>query len=217
MGTRERPVDRGRRRARQLRLDLGSELREGRLAAGLSQAAVAHAAGVDPTTVGKIERALVVGVSVQRLAELFAIVGQDLSVRAYPFGPPLRDAAHLALLRRAKTRMGDAWRWRHEVPVGLPGDPRAWDAVLEHDASRVALEAETRLRDAQALLRRLEAKSRDSGIPSIVLVLADTRVNRAAVGEAGDLLRPSFPVSATAAWAALRRGHDPGGSALLFA
>ncbi len=147
MGSRERAIDRGRRRGRYLRIELGRELRESRIAAGLSQAAVARAAGVDPGTVGKIERADVVGVSVQRLAELFAAVGHELGARAYPFGPPLRDAAHVALLQRAGRRIGDDWRWRVEVPVGQPGDPRAWDAVLESRAARVALEAETRLRD----------------------------------------------------------------------
>jgi len=209
-------VDRGRRRARQLHVQLGSELRECRVEAGLSQAAVARAVGVDASLVGKIERAGVAGVSVGRLAELFAVVGQDLAVRTYPFGPPLRDAAHVALLRRTRHRIGDAWRWRLEVPLGLPGDARAWDAVLELNDHWVGVEAETRLHDLQALLRRLETKARDCGSADVILVLADTRHNRAAVAAAGTLLRAAFPTAPAGAWAALRRGESPG-KALLFA
>jgi transcriptional regulator with XRE-family HTH domain len=216
MATSERTVDRGRRRGRYLRIELGRELRDCRMAAGLSQAAVARAIGVDQTTVGKIERAACVGVSVQRLSELFAAVGHELGARAYPCGPPLRDAAHVALLQRAKRRIGDAWRWRVEVAVGPPGDLRAWDAVLEGPAASLALEAETSLRDVQALLRRIDAKLRDSGLPHVILVVADTRGNRGVVRAADAVLRTVFTVPPTATWAALRLGRDPGGNALLF-
>ena len=217
MPPRERALDRGRRRGRYLRTELGHELRECRIAAGLSQAAVGRAVGIDQTAVGRIERAAVVGVTVQRLAELFAVVGHELAARAYPSGSPLRDAAHVALLKRAHQRIGDAWHWRAEVSVGLAGDLRAWDAVLDSPAARLALEAETRLRDIQALMRRIDAKLRDSGVAHAVLVVADTRGNRAAVSAAQDILVTVYTVSPTAAWAALRLGRDPGGNALVFA
>jgi transcriptional regulator with XRE-family HTH domain len=217
MATTEKAIDRGRRRGRYLRIELGRELHESRLSAGLSQAAVARAVGIHPATVGKIERALFVGVSVERLAELFAVVGHEFGARAYPAGAPLRDAAHLALMERVRRRASDGWHWRYEVPVGLAGDSRAWDAVLERPGLRLALEAETRLRDVQALLRRIDLKLRDSGLSRALLVLSDTRTNRAAVAAAGPALAALFPVLPTAAWAALRLGRDPGGNALLFA
>jgi transcriptional regulator with XRE-family HTH domain len=217
MSTTEKAIDRGRRRGRYLRIELGRELHESRRAAGLSQAAIARAVGIHPSTVGKIERALFVGVSVERLAELFAVVGHEFGARAYPAGAPLRDAAHIALMGRVRRRAGDGWHWRYEVPVGPAGDSRAWDAVLESPNVRLALEAETRLRDVQALLRRIDLKLQNAGLSRVILVVADTRSNRAAVVAAESVLAAQFPVSPTAAWAALRLGRDPGGNALLFA
>ena len=218
MATKERAIDRGRQRGRYVRTELGRERRECRLAAGLSLSAVGRAVGLHATNVGRIERAAVSGVSIQRMAELFAVVGHELGCRAYPAGPPLRDAAHVALIRRAKARIGGRWHWRAEAPVTAdPGDARAWDALLESPSARVGLEAETRLRDVQALQRRIEAKVRDGAVSCVVLVVADTRGNRAAVAAAGPILALTFPVLPIAAWAALRAGRDPGGNALLFA
>ncbi len=217
MATRDRPIDRGRRRGRELRADLGRELRTARIGAGLSQAAVGHAVGIHRSAIGKIERATLAGVSIQRLAETLAIVGLELSCRAYPVGPPLRDAAHIALLGRSRDRIGAAWHWQYEVPMGLPGDLRAWDAVLAGATLRIGVEAETRLRDVQALLRRIEGKRRDSGVGRVLLIVGDTRGNRAAVHAAGPILGATFSIPPTAAWAALRRGRDPGGDAMLFA
>ena len=102
------------------------------------------------------------------------------------------------------------------MPVGGQGDLRAWDAVLVRGTVRIGIEAETRLGDVQALLRRIELKCRDSGIERVIIVAADTRANRAAVAAAAALLGPSFSVSPSAAWAALREGRDPGGNAVLL-
>jgi transcriptional regulator with XRE-family HTH domain len=216
MSTTQRAIDRGRERGRRLRIELGRELREARLAAGLSQARLGRAAGIHASTVGRIERAEIVSASVQRFAELFALVGQELAARGYPVGPPIRDRGQVGLLTRFRARVRGEWLWRFEVPSGGAGDLRAWDAVLTHGQARVAVEAETRLGDIQALMRRIEIKCRDSGMDRVLLVVADTRSNRAAVAAAGAILESRFRMSATAAWAALRLGRDPGGSAILL-
>jgi transcriptional regulator with XRE-family HTH domain len=216
MPPRERLVDRGTRRARQARQEMGRELREARLAAGLTQKALGHAVAISRSEVGRIEAALRTTVSVERLAQLFAVVGMELSVRAYPAGSPLRDAGHLALLNRFRARCSSLWRWATEVPVDLPGDLRAWDAKLVLGDVRIGVEAETRIRDVQALQRRIEGKRRDSGIDRVILVVADTRTNRAALRAAGDVLAGSYPVPAPDALAALAAGRDPGGDAIIL-
>lgn len=215
MPPRERLVDRGRRRGRRLLGDVGTELREARIAAGLTQATVGEAVGVAASEVSRIEAGRRASVSIERLAVAFAVVGMDLSVRAFPAGSPLRDVAHVTLLERFTARCSPAWRWSVEVPVDVPGDPRAWDACLTGANVRIGVEAETRLRDVQALQRRIEGKRRDSHVDRVILVVANTRSNRAALRAAQVLLARSYPVSSREALADLAAGRCPGGDAIV--
>ncbi|HUQ44890.1 MAG TPA: hypothetical protein VM451_10860, partial [Candidatus Limnocylindria bacterium] len=133
--------------------------------------------------------------SVVLLATLAAIVGLDLAARTFPGGQPLRDRAQLALLARLRARIGTATSWHTEVPVvgGAPAgrsDLRAWDAVVSGRGWRAGIEAETNVRDVQALLRRLELKRRDGDIiGGLVLALSDTRHHRELVRTAAVTLR----------------------------
>lgn len=155
-------------------------------------------------------------VSIDRLARLLAVVGMDLSVRAYPSGPPIRDAGHVRLIGRFRERISSGgWVWRSEVPVAGLGDLRAWDGQLVGSGLTIATEIETRLRDVQATQRRLELKRRDGTVDRLLLVVADTRTNHGAMEAAADLLSAAHPVSARAALAALAAGRDPGGDALI--
>jgi transcriptional regulator with XRE-family HTH domain len=170
MATMERARDRGRHQARSIATSIGMELREARLAAGVSQAHVAQAADLRQSRVSRTER---VADPMPRLDELTrhcAAVGLRLSVRAYPAGSPVRDAAQLKLIARFRSLLSGRFHPRTEVPVGSGGDLRAWDLVLDGPVS-VAVDAETRLRDMQALQRRVELKWRDSGVPRVVLVV----------------------------------------------
>ncbi len=72
------------------------------------------------------------------------------------------------------------------------------------------VEAETRLRDAQALLRRIHLKQEMDGQPRVVLLVAATRHNRQALVEAGDYIGESFPIGTRAALHKLSQGVDPG-------
>ena len=166
VASRESPVDRGRRRARELLVDIGREAMNARLGAGLSQDSVARAARTSRSSMSRIEGGRAPRVSVERVSNVLVAVGMDLALRAYPAGPPVRDAAHIRLLARFRERIGPGWRWRPEVPIGAPGELRAWDGVLVRDGCVVAIEAETRLRDVQALLRRLAVKRRDGARPN---------------------------------------------------
>src|SRR5688572_22572737 len=153
MATSERAVDRGRRDAARHMQDIGRELREARLAAGLSQAKVGKAVGVSHSTISRIESALARDVPLIRLDLVAAVVGLRLSVRAFPMGRAVRDEAQLALVARLRTELHPSLAWRTEVPIPIVGDLRAWDASIGGPGWTVYVDAETRIRDVQALER----------------------------------------------------------------
>lgn len=183
---------------------------------GLSQRVVGRAVGISASEVSRIERARVPGVSLWLLTKLIAVVGLELSARAYPGAGPVRDRAHLELLARLRTRLSASLEWRTEVPLPNPGDPRAWDAVIAGQGWHCAVEAETRPRDLQALERRLSLKHRDGGVDRVVLLLASTRTNRHLLRDQGDGLRQRFPLSSHDALEALAGGGRPAADALIL-
>ena len=144
-----------------------------------------------------------------------AVVGSELSLRVHPSGPPVRDKAHIALLGRFAARLHPSIRWRTEVPIPIPGDLRSADAVAAAKAFDATVEAETRLNDVQATERRLRAKQRDLGTTRAILLVADTRHNRAVINLVRDL-REQFPIGTRSCLAALGRGEDPGGDCLVI-
>jgi transcriptional regulator with XRE-family HTH domain len=221
MPSRERPVDRARRVVDRDLLRLGDELRVARIGAGLSLRFVGERVGRSATQVMRIERGLVPEASVRQLARIGAVVGLDIRVRAYAGPDPIRDAPQARLLGRLAIRLDPRLLFRHEVLVPMPGDQRAWDGWVSGFVDRVRntglpIDAESRLHDVQALLRRLAIKARDTGVDDLLLVVADTRANRAAVAGAAELLTTMFPISQRRALAALAAGRHPGGSALVL-
>lgn len=212
---RERLRDRGTRRGRQHVAILADEIRNARLAAGLTQSVVAGAAGMSRAELSRIERQRAPWLDIVTAAELCAIVGLDLWLRAYAGGDPLRDAAHVALLRRFVDAIHPSLRVRTEVPIGRPGDPRAWDATVADSRDVVGVEAETRLTDAQSLERRVAMKSRDGGIDRVILVISNSRANRVALRSVRSMLRLSYPLDTDDVLAALRAGDLPAASGLV--
>jgi hypothetical protein len=105
-------------------------------------------------------------------------------------------------------------RWRTEVLIGGQGDLRAWDAVVDVPgaigaSARIGVDAETRLRDVQAVQRRCEAKWRDSGVDRIVLLVADTTHDRSVLREHRLALSSTLPADTGEVMRALRRGELP--------
>jgi transcriptional regulator with XRE-family HTH domain len=217
----EREVDRASLAVARSIATIGREVRMARLGHGLSQAAVAKAGGMSQSQLSRFERGAGAPPRIDRIARVCATVGLDLSLRVYPAGPPLRDAAHVALLGRLRQTASPAFRWSSEVPLPIPGDRRAWDSVGRAGLSgqpivETFVEAESRLLDAQAVIRRVMLKKRDSGDVRVILLVRDSRGNRAAAHAARDLIREAFPVPSDVAMAALRDGRDPGGDAFLM-
>jgi transcriptional regulator with XRE-family HTH domain len=178
---------------------------------------VARAAGVSRAWVSQIELGQAHDVGLRALCVMLAVVGLDLSARAYPGGSPWRDQGHQRLLERFRAMLPPGITWQTEVPLPIPGDPRSWDAMAGLWDRRVGVEAEVRLTDLQALERRLALKRRDGGVDRLVLVVADTRSNRTLVRSAAASLATTFPLQGRAAIAALRSPTDPQCDLLMLA
>ncbi len=97
-----------------------------------------------------------------------------------------------------------------------PLDRRAIDAVISRGSIRIGLEVITRLADAQAQVRAATLKQETARLDRMILVLAKTRHNRAALRAATPTLQPAFPVRARALLWALRAGHLPVGNGVLL-
>lgn len=215
MGTVDRARERGMRFARRDRIQVGHEVRVARIAAGLSQRELARMSGVSHAAIGRLERLDVRRITIDRLAVIASVLGLELRVKLYLIGTPVRDAAHLALIDRLRKRVSPHLRLRTEVPVPLSRDMRSADVVIDGPNVEAMIEAETRLNDLQATERRARVKQRDFGIKRLILLVADTRHNRAVLEAHPEFVR-RFPISTRGCLLALRDGRDPGGDALVL-
>jgi hypothetical protein len=151
------------------------------------------------------------------LARWGAVVGLDVSARAFAGGSPLRDAGQLRVLGRAREAIGGDWKWRTEVPVSShPLERRAFDAVISRGGVRIGLEIITRLTDAQAQSRAALLKQEVAGLDRLVLVLAQTGRNRTALAAAWPTLQPSFSVTPRLVLANLRAGRPPAANGIFL-
>jgi transcriptional regulator with XRE-family HTH domain len=217
MPTWDTRAQRGAQRGQALLRRVGDELHTARLTAGLSSRAVGALAGISHVQVIRIERGQAPHVDIETLGKVAGVVGHELSLRIHPIGPPVRDKAHIALLERFAARLGPDVTWQTEVPIPLPGDLRSADGVAAGQRSDfdAVVEAETRLQDVQATERKLRGKQRDLGTKRAILLVADTRHNRAVIAAIPDLQR-QFPVSTRSCLAALKAGRDPGADCLVI-
>ena len=161
----------------------------------------------------EVERGRTETLTVVEFHRIAAILGLDPVIRLYPGGSPLRDGAHAERLGQFLAHSARPLVQRREVALpAVEGrlERRAWDATLDGRGARTAVELEMRLYDAQAQERRIALKRRDDPSDHFLLLVADTRTNRAVLRAHpdvfGDLprLRPSRVI------AALKAGNHPG-------
>ena len=151
-----------------------------------------------------------------RLSEIASVLGLELTLGLHPLGDPIRDRGHQALIARFVALVAGAYRIAREVPLPTPGDLRSWDVMLRLGELLIGVEAETRVRDIQALVRRIRARERDGGVGEILLVLADTAYNRRVVSELREALGERFKTSPRILLAALRAGRSLPGSGVIL-
>ncbi len=207
----------GLRDARRLLQAACRDLRAARVAAGLSQARIASAAGLSPSAYGRLERGELRSTPVESLARAARAVGLAASLRLYPAGLPVRDAGHLRLEHDFRAVLGPGLRFRPEVPLPIEGDARAWDGAISGGGGLAFAECEMRLSDVQDLLRRCEVKLRDDPRSSVLIVVVRaTRHNRMVLAEHREALRPLLPLDGAAILRHLRAGRVPPAGGLLM-
>jgi transcriptional regulator with XRE-family HTH domain len=217
MATRDRRLDRANATSRRLAIDAIAEIRNARVAGGLSQRAVGLAVGISASQVARFERGALHDLRLEQLCRLSSAVGLQPSLRFYPDGDPVRDVGQVRLLERLRSRTAPPLVWRLEVPLHGQSDSRAWDAIVEGTGCVDAIEAETRLRDLQATERKVGRKLRDdTTVQHLILLVADTRANRRALTEERDALRAQFPLDTREALLNLGQGRCPGANAIVI-
>lgn len=217
MGTRETRLDRSRRQAEERVRALVGELVQARLVAGVSQRQLAAMLGCSQSEISRFERvAQPTSVTFADVYAIAAALGLEPSITLHPFGPALRDKGHQALIGRLRLLIGAAWKVAAEVPFPNAADPRSWDLLLRLPEQRAGVECETRIRDMQALVRRMHQRERDGGTDVVLLVLSRSAHNRRLVDELRESLGPRFATSPRRVAAALRNGEPLPGSAVLL-
>ena len=195
---------------------------------GLSLREAARQLGVSHDRLRRAELADPSALTIDLAARFAAVLGLQLAVSLHPDGDAIRDSGQLALLERLRSRLPSIARWRTEVPVPIAGDMRSGDAMVivsggaasattsaTTSAVDILVEAETHLGDFQALERRIGAKARDLGADRVVLLLADTRHNRAMLNTI-PAIRERFPIDTRSWFWAIAKGEDPGGDAVVI-
>lgn len=219
MSAQERGFDRATRRAQRQLQTLADELQRQRLATGLSQRQIAEAARIPRSSVSRLETGKRPLASVLEISRVAGALGLDLVLRVYPGGDPLRDTAQVQRLERLVSALRSPLTYRTEVPLPASNDRfelRAWDAMIGGEGRRTAIEVEMRIRDGQALERRLALKRRDDPTDGFLLVLADTRTNRRALVAHPDLFAGLPRLRRESVLTAVGKGqHPPSGVVLL--
>jgi transcriptional regulator with XRE-family HTH domain len=206
MPGKERLAHIGNRRGERLVREYADAIRDARQAASLSQRSVAAAAGMSKATVSRMERGVRPLPDLILAARVARVVGLDLTVKCFPSAGPLRDAAHVKLLGKLIERLHGDVRRDAERPVRAM-DQRAWDLLLTVGDQRIGVAAETRLRDLQALLRREFRKLEDGSVDRLLVVVAGTHANRAALADGSVIISEALPTGTRQVMRALARAE----------
>jgi Helix-turn-helix. len=208
-----RAFDQGTRLAARHAQEVADEFRERRLTLGSTQAHVAAACRMSRVHYGKIESGRSTDITILELDRIASVIGLSASIRLYPAGPAVRDAGQATRLQGFLGHARDPLT--HRIEVALPAredrlEQRAWDAVLFGYGARTAIELEMRIRDVQALIRRIDLKRRDDSTEGFLLLIADTRANRRVLSEFAAMLADLPRLRKSKVIAALERGEHPG-------
>jgi hypothetical protein len=210
MASRTRRLDDARRAWQRTATALGDELRTGRHIHGTTQREVGVAIHASGSEISRRELGTSRRLTGEKLAIHAAAVGLRLSVKLYPAGGGVRDAAQSRYIARFVARVGRLWNVRLEAPTDSPGDQRAVDVLLVRGSVRIAVEVMTRLADLQAQLRAAQLKARDIEATRLILVVAGTHANRNTLAAQRRGLVASFDLDTRRLMAELAAGRDPG-------
>lgn len=209
-------MDDARRLWTRLARELGDQLRTGRLILGVTQKRLGAMIGASQAEISRRELGRSRRLMGESLAVHAAAVGLKLSVKLWPVGGGVRDAAQTRYVAAFVARVGRPWRVVLEAPIQLAGDLRAVDVLLVRGEVRIAVEVITRLADLQAQLRAAQLKARDIDATRLILVVAATHANRRVLAAARATLVAGFDLDSRRLLADLARGRDPGRDGILL-
>jgi transcriptional regulator with XRE-family HTH domain len=201
-----------------------------RVDAAMSVAALARAAGLDPSFVGEIESGTA-NPSLESCKRLALVLGADLPLRLYPTtGPVIHDRLQAPIAEFVIAVAHPRWKAYVELAVRRPS--RGWIDLGLHDAAAaifIATEIQSELRRIEQLFRWSEAKAAAlpswegwphlGAEPSIsrLLIVRETRTNRAIAHQHRRLLRAVYPGDSRDALEALKGTVAWPGAAVLWA
>jgi transcriptional regulator with XRE-family HTH domain len=198
---------------------MGGEIRVARVTLSMSGRSAARRAGVSSSTEQRIELGDP-NVSVATLCAVAEAVGLDLVLHAYPGrAPGLRDTGQLDLVEVVRGQAHEGWQPSVELLVGQHGE--SIDLALFGPREIWACEIERMATDFQAQYRRADRKramlaALHQRAIRLVLVVEDTRRNRASIREHEGLVRAQLPAGSREIIAALRTGSQLGRDGLLW-
>jgi hypothetical protein len=198
---------------------IGSAIKTARGITGFSVAAASARAGIAASTWRRVEHGAI-GASVATLCAMTEAVGLDFVAQVYPGREPrLRDTGQLELAQVVSAMVSDPSTVSMEVPAGGHGE--AIDMVLWRPDEILAVEIERLVLDAQAQLRRLNLKrdwlaAHHQRRVRLVVIVEDTRRNRAALDPHMALLRATLPAGSREVFGAIRSGRALGRDALAW-
>jgi len=210
MATRTRAIDEARRLADRLAHEIGDQLRTGRHILGVSQMQLGAAIGVSQSELSRRELGASRSLTGDQLAVHAAAVGLKVSIKLWPVGGGVRDAAQARYVAAFVARVGRLWNVSLEAPIRLAGDLRAVDVLLVAGEFRIAVEVITRLADLQAQVRAAQLKARDIHATRLILAVAGTHANRDALAATRGALADAFDLDSRRVLADLAAGRDPG-------
>ena len=216
MATRTRALDEARRAWHRQAREVGDQLRTGRHVLGATQKQVGMATHVSSSEISRRELGRSRRLTGEKLAVHAAAVGLKLSIKLYPLGGGVRDAAQATVIAAFVTRIGRAWKVTLEAPIPLAGDLRAVDVLLVGRDVRIAAEVITRLADLQAQIRAAQLKAQEIRAMRLVLVIAGTRANRTALASVRSSLVAAFDLDSRRVLSELAAGRDPGRDAIVL-
>lgn len=171
----------GDRQLRRTCIRFGEEIREIRLRAGVSQAALARAIGVSRSVICRMEQGDP-DVSARIRARAVSVLGGDFRIAVYPGGAPLiHDAAHARIVEAVLRRCDPSWHPTVESPVPGPGR-RSTDIRLDRRGEIVLMEVETHVRALEGIIR--EGAEKRAAVAEKRAAIAEAAVAEAATAAA---------------------------------
>jgi len=195
---------------------LVTELRTARQDANLSQAALAKRLGWSQTRYSLFERDLE-PITVEDVCLAATVLGLKPRFDLYRVDEGLRDRGSEALIERFCALLSPRWSIKREAPFPELGDLRSWDVLIRLGSLfRAGIEAETRLRELEELVRRVRQRELHGRVDAIVLVLSRSGHNRAQLDELRTALGPDYATLPSNLVAALKAGRPLPGSGVML-